>query len=122
MKRFRYQRGQINAGCFIALLILAAAVVVAVKTVPVVVSMGDMQKEVETLAARANVSSYTNARIKGRLLQKAMELNLPVTPKSIRVERNSGFIRIVVTYDVDIKYPFYTYHWHKVHDYTGRIF
>ena len=122
MQRIRSELGQINDGCFLALIVLAIAVVVAVKTVPVVVSMGDMEKEIEALAARANVSTYTNSLIRGRILQKAQALDLPVTPKDIRIKRSSQYIRIVVTYDVTIKYPFYAYHWHKVHDYTGRLF
>ncbi len=122
MQRFRFQRGQINAGCFVALIILAIAVVVAMKTIPAVVSVGDMQKEIETLAARATLPNYTNQKIRGRIYQKALELDLPVTPKSIKITRNSQYIHIVVAYDLDLKYPFYTYHWHKVHDYTGRLF
>ncbi len=121
-KWIRSESGQINVGCFIALIVLAIAVVIAVKTVPVVISMGDMEKEIEALAARANISTYTNSVIRGRILMKAQQDDLPVTPKDIRIERNSQYIHIVVTYTVTIKYPFYTYHWHKVHDYTGRLF
>ncbi|NOZ79575.1 MAG: hypothetical protein GXP48_10440 [Acidobacteria bacterium] len=122
MHRIRFESGQINVGCFIALIVLAVAVVVAIKTIPVVISMGDMEKEIEALAARANIPTYTNSVIRGRILQKAQSLDLPVGPKNIRIERNSQYIRIVVTYDLAIKYPFYTYHWHKVHDFTSRLF
>lgn len=122
MIRFRDQRGQINAGCFIVLIILAVVVVIAVKTVPVLVNMGDLQKEIELLAERAMLSSYTNAVIKGRILQKAEALHLPVAPENVVVKRNSQFIDITVTYDIEIDYPFYTYHWHKVHRVTGRLF
>ncbi len=122
MNKIRFESGQINVGCFIALIVLVLAVVVAIKTVPVVVSMGDMEKEIEALAARANLSTYTNSVIRGRILMKAQEDDLPVTPQDIQIERNSQYIHIIVKYDVTIKYPFYTYHWHKVHDYTSRLF
>jgi len=122
MSWFRRQKGQINAGCFLALIVVAVVVVVAVKTFPTVISVGDMQKEIELLAERANLSTYTNTRIKNKILQQAEELNLPVAPENIKIKRNSKFIDITVTYDIDIKYPFYTYHWHKVHDVERQIF
>jgi hypothetical protein len=122
MIRFRDERGQINAGCFIAVIVLAIAVVIAVKTVPVLVNMGDLQKEIELLAERATLSTYTNKLIKGRILQKAEALHLQVAPENIVVKRNSQFIDITVTYDIEIHYPLYTYHWHKVHQVTGRLF
>ena len=122
MIRFRDERGQINAGCFIALILLAVVVLIAVQTVPVLVNMGDLQKEIELLSERATISAYTNTRIKNRIMQKAEELHIPLEPENVVVKRTSQFIDITVTYDVDIHYPFYTYHWHKVHRVTGRLF
>ena len=122
MKRFRGQLGQINAGCLIAVVILAVVTVVGVKTVPVMINVGEMQKEVEFVAERANVVGYTNKRIKNRLRRRAEVLHLPVAPENIEVRRNSQYVDIKVTYDLEIKYPLYTYHWHKVHTATGRLF
>jgi len=119
---FGRQEGQINAGCFVALIIVAIIVVIGVKTVPLMVEVGDMQKEIELLAERASLSTYTNKRIKGKILQKAEELNLPVAPENVKIKRSSKHIQITVTYDLVIKYPFYTYHWHKVHDVEREVF
>jgi cell division protein FtsL len=119
---FRSQRGQINAGCFVALIIVAIVVVVAVKTVPVMIDVGDLQKEIETLAERASLSTYTNKKIHDKIWQKAQELDLPVAPEDIKVKRSSKYIHITVTYTVRIKYPFYTYVWHKVHEVDREVF
>ncbi len=122
MNWVRRQEGQINAGCFLALIVIAVIVVISVKTFPVVINVGDMQKEIELLAERANLSTYTNKRIHDKILQKADELDLPVTSENIKIKRSSRHIHITVTYDLDIKYPFYTYHWHKIHDVEREIF
>ena len=122
MSWVRRQRGQINAGCFVALIILAIVVVISVKTVPVMVNVGDLQKEIENLAERASISTYTNKRIQGKIWQKAQELDLPVALENIKVQRSSKYIHITVSYDIDIKYPFYTYHWHKVHQVDREVF
>lgn len=122
MSWFRHQKGQINAGCFLALIVVAVVVVISIRTFPVMVNVGDMQKEIELLAERANLSTYTNKRIRDKILQRAEELNLPVAPENIKIKRNSKFIEVTVTYDIDITYPFYTYHWHKVHNVEREIF
>jgi len=122
MSPFRRQRGQINGGCLVAVLVLAVVVVLAVKTVPYIVNVGEMQKEVYFVAERANVIGYTNKRIKNHIRRRAENLHIPLAPENIQVKRNSQYVDIKVTYDLEIKYPFYTYHWHKVHTASGRLF
>jgi len=122
MSWIRRQKGQINAGCFVALIIVAIVAVVGVKTIPVVVNVGDLQKEIELLAERASLSTYTNKKIHNRIFQKANELDIPLSPENIKIKRSSKYIHIVVSYDIDIKYPFYTYHWHKVHEVDREVF
>lgn len=122
MDRFSRQRGQINAGCFLALAVVAIVVIIGMRTIPVIVNVGDMQKQIELLAERATLSTYTNKKIQGRIYQKAEELGLPVKPGNIKIERSSQEIHIVVEYDLDIDFPGYTYHWHKVHDVRRPLF
>jgi len=122
MVQFSRQRGQINAGCFIALLVVVVVVIIGMRTVPVIVEVGDMQKQIELLAERASLSTYTNKKIEGRIYQKAEELGLPVKPGNIKIQRTSQEIHIVVEYDLAIKYPGYTYRWHKVHDVRRPLF
>lgn len=117
-----WQRGESKVGCVISLIVFLAAVIVAVKTVPVMVSMAELQSEIETVAERASISTYTNKVIVGRILQKAEDVDLPVGPDQIEIERHSKEIRIHVEYDVDVRYPFYTYHWHKVHHVERILF
>ncbi len=122
MDRFSRQRGQINAGCFIALFLVVIVVIIATKTVPVIVEIGDLQKQIELLAERASLSTYTDKKIEGRIYQKAEELGLPVKPGNIKIQRTSQEIHIVVEYDVSIDFPGYTYRWHKVHDVRRPLF
>ena len=116
------QRGESKVGCVISIIVFLAAVIIAVKTVPVLVSMAELDSEITTLAERASISRYTNKVIVSRILQKAEDVDLPVSPDQIDIERHSKEITIHVEYDVDVRYPFYTYHWHKIHHVERTLF
>ncbi len=116
------ERGESKIGCFIALVVVLLAVIVLVKTVPVVVNVGEFQKEIETLAERASLPNFTDKKIEGRLQFKAQELHLPVSPDKIQIRRSREEITIHVEYDIRLDYPFYTYTWHKVHHVVRPLF
>ncbi len=109
----RRQRGEIPIGCFIGLIVLALAVMVGIKTVPVMTRMGELDKTITTMADRANVRGYTDERIERTILEKAQEVGIDLPPEQVKVERTSHRIRVQVEYSVDLDFPFYTYHWEK---------
>ena len=116
------QRGQVSAGCIVSLVVMLMVVVVAIQTVPVMVNLGDMEKEIGLLGERANLSRYTNQFITGRILQKAEVLHLPVAKENIKIRRTSRDIEIHVEYDAKVELLVYTHRWRKVHDVRRPLF
>ncbi len=111
----RNQRGDVPIGCLVGFLVAVIVAVIAIRVVPVMVQVGEFDKEVKAMADRANRTEYTDKRIHKILLDKAEDLDLPVNSKSIWIRRSSTRIKIRVTYDYPIEFPGYTYVWHKEH-------
>lgn len=111
----RNQRGDVPIGCLIGFLVAVIVAVIAIKVVPVMVRVGEFDKEVKALADRANRIEYTDKRIEKMLTEKAEDLDIPVNAKSIWIKRSSTRIKVRVTYDYPIDFPGYTYVWHKEH-------
>lgn len=117
------QRGDGKLGCIIGLLVLAAAVVVAVKSAPRMLAVSDFQNEMETIAERASLPAYdTDEEVIERLLLEANSLNLPIAEENIEVDRHANRIRIRASYTMELDYPFYTYVWEKEHDVERFVF
>lgn len=122
MSGVRWQRGESKVGCILALIIFLGALVVGVKTFPVVVNVGELQAEIEAQAERAGLPRHNDKFIRQRIMDKAEELRLPVRPEMIKIDRRKNDITIHIEYDVVLDYPFYTYHWHKVHHVIRPLF
>jgi hypothetical protein len=98
------------------MVVALVVVLVGIKVTPVVISVGELDKEISVLADRANRREYKDPRILADILQKAEALDLPVTKKNVTIKRSSKRIKITVSYDIPIKFPGgYTYVWHKEH-------
>ena len=115
MTRWRFERGDVPIGCLVGMVVLLVVALVAIKAAPLIVNVGELDKEIETLADRTNRREYNDERIIKSILEKAENLDLPVTAKNITIKRTSSRIKITVTYDVPINFPGYTYVWHKRH-------
>jgi hypothetical protein len=115
MTRWRFQRGDVPVGCLVGLVVLLLTALIGIKVTPVMVNVGELDKEISTLADRANRREYKDERIVSDILRKAENLDLQVTKKDITIKRTSSRIKITVTYDVPINFPGYTYVWHKRH-------
>ena len=113
MKGWQDQRGDVPIGCLVGMVVLLAVVLVAIKVSPVIIASGEFEKEASVLADRANRRDYTDKRIQRDLLLKAEELDLPIVKKDISIKRTAKRIKIRITYDHAIEFPFYTYVWHK---------
>jgi len=97
------------------MVVLLVVALVAIKAAPLIVNVGELDKEIETLADRANRREYNDERIIKSILEKAENLDLPVTAKNITIKRTSSRIKITVAYDIPVEFPGYTYVWHKQH-------
>ncbi len=116
MRTWRFQRGDVPIGCLVGLVVILVVVLVGIKVAPLVIDTGELDKEINSLADRSSRREYNDARILHDILQKAEQLNLPVTKENVTIKRSSKFIKITVVYDVPIKFPGgYIYVWHKEH-------
>jgi hypothetical protein len=115
MTRWRFQRGDVPVGCLVGMVVMLLVALIAIKVAPLMISVGELDKEISTLADRANRREYRDERIVRDILTTAENLDLPVTKKDISINRTSKRIKITVTYDVPIEFPGYTYVWHKRH-------
>jgi hypothetical protein len=115
MRTWRYQRGDVPIGCLVGGVVALIVMLVAIKVVPIMINVGELDKQISVLADRANRREYHDERIRKDILAKAESLDLPVTKKSIDIKRSSNRIKITVRYTVPIEFPGYTYIWHKEH-------
>jgi hypothetical protein len=115
MKTRRFQRGDVPIGCLLGLVVALIATLIGIKVTPLVINVGELDKEISVLADRANRREYKDPRILKDILQKAEALDLPVTKKNVTIKRTSKRIKITVEYDIPIEFPGYTYVWHKKH-------
>jgi hypothetical protein len=122
MNWWRRQRGDVPFGCLFGFLVAVIIAIISIRVVPVIVTVGEFDKEVKAQADRANRVDYNERRIQRNLLSKASELDLPINSKSIWIQRTANRIKIRVTYDYPIEFPGYTYVWHCEHSEDRPLF
>lgn len=111
MFRNSFQRGDTKLGCIIWLVILAIAVLIAVKMVPVKIKSAQLY---DFMVEQANFAANSKPEtIKKRILRAARDLDLPLSEKQVKVEitGNRSRIRMQATYTVEVEFPGYTYVW-----------
>ena len=122
MKSWRYQRGDVPVGCLVGGIVALIVVLVTIKVAPIMIHVGELDKEIGVLADRANRREYNDQRIRKSILNKAEQLDLPVDKKSIDVKRTSNRIKVTVRYTIAIDFPGYTYVWNKEHFHERPLF
>jgi len=122
MKTWRYQRGDVPVGCLVGGAVALIVILIAIKVAPIMIHVGELDKQIGVYADRANRREYNDKRIERAILTKAESLDLPVTKKDIKIKRTSNRIKITVVYEVPIEFPGYTYVWHKEHMHERPIF
>jgi hypothetical protein len=122
MTRWRYQRGDVPVGCLVGGVVAIVVVLVAIKVAPIMIHVGELDKEISNLADRANRREYTDQRIRHDILERAELLDLPVTKKSVNIKRTSNRIKVTVRYTIPIDFPGYTYVWNKEHYHERPLF
>jgi hypothetical protein len=111
MQRLRRERGESNAGCLFGLVILAIAVFIAYKMVPVKVRAADLKQTITDEAKMAG--QHNDSVIMQAILAKAREQNLPVTQDNVKISRGAGQITVDVDYNVPIDFPGKTWMWNQ---------
>jgi hypothetical protein len=120
MRRPRAQAGDSKFGCVLWLVLLAVAVLISWKAVPVKIANAEFYDFMVEQAKFAGGSSPET--IKKRLLVRAKELDLPVTDKNLSVERIGDRIRMKTGYVMLLEFPGYTYEWRFDHEVDRPIF
>lgn len=102
-------RGEGKIGCVIWLLVLLLAGLVAYKALPIKLASTQLYDYMDDQARfGARTPSET---LKGRVLKRAKQLNLPVTPKDLTVKKTGGVIRMECRFTVPVSVLGFTYNW-----------
>lgn len=104
-------------GCFFWLLILIIVGMILWKAVPVKIATAelyDYSLELTKFSAKAS-----QEELRRRILNKAKELNLPLSPKQVEISKSKERIQIRLSYVVPLDFPGYTYEW-KIEDEIDR--
>ncbi len=122
MDRWRTQRGDVPVGCLVGLVVLGLVVMIGIKVGPIMINVGEFEKEVRLMADRGNTRSWDDKRMIQTLLRRADELGLSVTPENIVIERSQARFRITVNFVEEIEFPGHTYVWDKKIDEERPLF
>jgi len=120
MARLQYRHGQGKIGCILWLLVLLAVIGIAAKLIPIKVRSAELYDFMEEQAMFAGRKKPDE--IKKAILNRAKELELPLTKKNLEVKRTGGRVRMRATYTVLVELPGYTYHWDFEHILDRPVF
>ena len=105
-------RWRVAAGC----LVLAALVFFAFLFAPIYIRNLKLQNYVDGLTHRVGSGQQSDEVLRGWILQKAHQLDLPVTGDNVHIYRTADGLRIDVQYAVAVSAPFYRV---SIHFYPG---
>lgn len=115
------QRGEGNLGCILWAVVFLVVAYVAWTMVPVKIASAQLSDYMEDQALVAE--HRTPEQIKKSILGKARELELPVDPKSVHVEKKGDYITMDAEYTVPVEFVGgYVYEWHFKHHINRPIF
>jgi len=121
MPRRTAQRGEGNLGCIVWLLVLAIAVMISWKMIPVKVNNAELV-DYMTEVAQFQSAQKTPEEISKMIIARAGELGIPLTKENITVTKTRDRVRMTVDYTMPVQFPGYTYNWHFRHELDRPIF
>ena len=113
-------RGQSKLGCFLWLVAALMFGLVVWQAVPVKIQtaeFGDYLEDQARFAARASADE-----LRGRIMGRAQELDIPLDPKELTVRKSGGRVYIECRYTIPLEFPFYTYEWEFEHVVDRPVF
>ena len=119
--RLRRQAGEGLVGCVVWLVLLGFVILILFKVVPVKIASSEML-DFMTEQAKFAGRRTTKEGVHKALLDKAYQLQLPVTAKDIQVTVGGGRIIMRCTYSVPVDLIFYTYVWEFDHQVNKPVF
>lgn len=121
MRRRIAERGEGNLGCIVWLLVLGVAVLIAWKAIPVKMASAELYDYMDEVARATGVNT-TAEEVSKAILQRAVDLHLPLTKENLKVVRDGDRLMMRAEYTVPVEFPGYTYNWHFVHELDRPIF
>jgi hypothetical protein len=107
--RNRRERGEGQFGCLLGIVFIAVVGLIAYRMIPVKVKAAELRDTIVDEAKSAG--RHNDKRIRAAIMNKAEQLELPVSDKDIDIARKNQVIRIEVNYTVPVEFPGYTYQW-----------
>jgi len=117
----RGERGEGRLGTLIGLTVLALTIYLGYKFIPVMVNAYAFRDYIEQETRFAALRNR-DAEVIKRVLRKAEELELPVSNKSIKVNRTQSRFDITVKYTIPIETPVYVYNWMFDEKFSAPLF
>ena len=114
------EKGEGQFGCLVGMILLALAVFVAYKMIPVKVKNAELRQVIVDEAKSAG--THRDDHILAAILQKAREDNLPVTEANVEIKRANSSISVDVDYTIPVDFPGFVYQWHIHHHAENPIF
>lgn len=109
MTRWRGQAGEGKLGCILWFALLGAGVLIGYKAIPVKIAASELY---DFMDEQAKWAATTRPDIlKGRIFNKAKELDLPLDPNNLSVERYGDNIKMKAYFVVPLEFPGYVYNW-----------
>jgi len=109
MTRNRGSAGQGKIGCILWAAVLLIGAMIAWKAIPVKLAAAELQ---DFMVEQAKFGAGSTAEvIKGRILNKARQLDLPLDKRDVAVEKGGGRIRMTAVFTVPVDFPGYVYYW-----------
>jgi hypothetical protein len=109
MARKIAQAGDGKIGCILWGLLLVVAGLIAWKAIPVKIASSELY---DFMVEQAKWGATTPTEAIGKAIyEKGRELNLPLDPKNVKVERAGDKLRMRATYTVPLDFFGKTYHW-----------
>ena len=110
MKRFGNERGEGKIGLLVALIIVGVVAFVGIKVIPVKVAAYEF-REVLRSECRSGAVRTNDAAVAKRIMDRAEELEIPLTRKNLSVKRTRSEMIVSAQYEleIDLKLTTYTY-------------
>ena len=107
------QRGEGRVGLLIALIVLATGIFLAVKIVPVRINAYEFKDAIREECRHAAIHR-DDAKVAERIMEKAAELEIPLSRKNLQVNRTRSEMIITASYEqpIDLKVYKYVYKFH----------
>lgn len=110
MSKLRSQKGEGKVGLMVALIVVGAAVFLGFKIIPVRVAAYEF-RDVLREEARYAAVRHDDATVAKRIMNKAAELEIPLSAKGLTVKRTVSNMIIRAQYEqpIDLKVTTYVY-------------